>query len=318
MKEVKLLAALVVGLLAAAWVSWTGGDESTPGEDKVTIVQAVPSEVRSLSLITRTQTVAMTFEDGDNAKTFAWFRVYSRSSTRAFAGSDKVDDLLKNFAPFEAIRSLGKGLAGEALESTGLDAPKRKLTVGYKSGERVYELGGRTHGSRDHYVRAAGGDEVFLVASRVLADLEFPEGKYMQRKLRKVELTDVASLTISAGGKLKKVLRGNRLSAKDAFWADEAKPDEKSETLENYIDKVEKLSINRYGTETEPLGVGEPVVEITWYDEGDKVLEHLVLSKVDGDKPKFIAKSNITFRPGEVSRSTAEQLERDLSVVFGE
>ena len=318
MKEVKILALLLFVLLAVAWMSWTEeGDKAS--DDAVTVVSASPADIASLQLVTRTQTVALSFREDPDAGRYPWFKVVTKTSTRAFGGSDKVDDLLKSFAPFEAKRSLGSALSDEELALAKLDAPKRKLVVGLQTGERVFEVGGRTHGSRDHYLRATGGREVFLIGSRVLGDLEFPEGRFMERKVRKVGLEDVAAVTISAGGQLKRVLHKNRLSKKEAFWADEAAPDERSETLGNYLDKVDKLTVSRYSRDGKPLEQGEPVLEVTWYDDGDAVLEHLTVSKtMDGKRTVFIGRSRTTRVPVELTRTIAEQLERDLSVLFGD
>ena len=160
---------------------------------------------------------------------------------------------------------------------------------------------------------------MFLVANRVLSDLEFPESKFMQRKLRLAKREDIAYVTFSAGGKLKKALHKNRLSAKDAYWADEAAPEEKSESIDLYLDKVDKLSAIKYSSDFAPIVEGEPVVEISWYGEGDKLLEQLSLSKDKvGKRVRWIARSTSTHVPVEVTRSTAEQLGRDLSVIFGD
>ena len=317
MKEVKALAALLVVLLAAAWLSYNQ-DKEPEGAKKVAILSASPGELTSLSFVTRTQTVSMSFRELKGER-FAWFVVKTRSSTRAFTANDKIDKLFESYAPFKALRSLGKGLTDEDLKLAELTHPRRRLTVGLKSGERVFDLGGRTHGSRNHYLRPPGKHEVFLVEGRVIQDLEFPEGRFMQRKLRTIKLEDVASVTIAANGKVKKVLRKNRLSAKDAFWAEESAPDQRSETLGNYLDKIEKLSIINYGPGGEPLTLGEMVVEVSWLDEDGKALENLVLTRTEDDgKVTYIARSGASRLPGEVNRTTATQLERDLEVVFGD
>jgi hypothetical protein len=317
MSEVKILLAALMGLLGAAWWSWTAED-APKATATVVALEARPSEVQRVSFVTRTQTVAISFREAEGGR-YPWFEVWSKTSTRAFTGSEAVDELLDRLAPLKALRSLGRGLPPEVLTDAKLDHPQRRLEIGLTGGPKIFDVGGRTFGARDHYLRPRGGDEVFLVESKVLGDLEYPEGKYMQRKLRDLKLEDVDHVIVAAGGRSKKVLRKNRLSAKDAFWADEATPDARSETLENYLDKVEKLSVLRYGDTVAPLPAGDPVVEVAWHDEGGKVLERLTLSKgVDGEKTIWMARSGLSKVPGEVTRSTAEQLERDLGVVFGD
>lgn len=317
MREIQVLAVLLAVLLVGAYVSWTD-DGKTVTEETVTIVAASPDDLTSLRLVTQTQTVAMSYETDSSGKKYPWFTIETKAATRYFVGSEKTDSLVKNFAPFDALRSLGAGHDDKALKDMKLAPPQRSMAIGLKGQEQAFDLGGRTYGSRDHYVRQAGSEEVFIVKNKLLADLEFPEGRFMQRKLRTVGLEDVAYVTISAGGKLAKVLQKNRLSRKDAFWASEAEPDARSETLENYLDKLDKLTVSSFGTDSSPVETGEPIFEVTWYDDSDNVLEHLTVSKKaeEGKASEYAGKSGVTHVPARLSRSIAEQLERDLSVVF--
>ena len=92
-----------------------------------------------------------------------------------------------------------------------------------------------------------------------------------------------------------------------------------AETVGNYLDKIEKLSIINYGPGGEPLTLGEMVVEVSWLDEDGKPLEKLVLTRSDDNgKATYIARSGASRLPGEVNRSTATQIERDLDVLFGD
>ena len=65
---------------------------------------------------------------------------------------------------------------------TGLDAPERKLIITSAGQAKTFLVGERTSGARDHYVKPKASEEVVLVASKILSDLEFPEGKFMQRQ----------------------------------------------------------------------------------------------------------------------------------------
>ncbi len=319
MREIQVLLVALVVLLGGAYASWMD-DGKKVTEETVAIAQATPDEVTSLRLVTTTQTVAMSYETDPDGKKYPWFTIETKASTRYFVGSKKTESLLDNFAPFEALRSLGVGHDEAALDEMGLSSPQRTLTVGIKGQEQDYDLGGRTYGSRDHYVRPVGSEEVFIVKNKSMSDLEFPEGRFMQRKLRAVALEDVAHVTISAGGELAKVLQKNRLSRKDAFWASEAEPDVRSESFENYLDKLEKLTVSSFGTDKSPVEPGDPSFEVTWHDDSGEVLEHLTVYKKQdkGEAAEYTGKSGVSHVPARLSRSIAEQLERDLSVVFGE
>lgn len=314
MNEVKIYGVLLVGLLLGAYLSWT--KEDTPAEQKdVTILDVQPEQLEQITLYAKTQTIAVSFQEAAGDR-YAWFEIESKNKKRGFVASDKFDDHLKKMAPFKAERSLGR-LSGEELKQTELEEAKKKLEIAYAGKKKAFQVGGRTSGSRDHYVRAEGGDEVFLVGSKTLSDLEFPEGRFMQRKLRTENIDEVEKVVISSSLGTKTALHKNRLSKKDAFWADESAPDTQSETIGNYVDKLDKLVITEYLADEAEMKDAEPVMEVTWFGEGDKPLGTTkILKKGEEKKAVFFATSPATRRPVKVSRFTADQLERDLKTLL--
>jgi hypothetical protein len=322
MNEVKVYGSLLAILLVGSYVSWTREEtpKATTSDDKVVIVDLDKAELKSMALITKTQTVSVSFKTGEDGKPYPWFVVDQNKHKRDFTGNDKVDKALEAFAPFKALRSLGK-LSGTELAESKLDKPDRKLVLSFKSKEMVYDLGGRTTGARDHYLRQKGGTEVFLVASTVLGDFEYPEGKFMERRLRTTAIKDVGKVMLAANGKTKTVLHKNRASPNESFWASEAKPDEKSETVGNYIDKLDKLSALEYPTEETPYPrTGTPVVIVTWYADDEKTVSSTVeVWRVGEDKKaEYYAISNTTHVPVKLAKFSAEQIERDLATAFAD
>ncbi len=316
MNEVKILSLTLVGLLIAAYLSWTKEDAPIVS-DRVTILDIKPAKISGIHLYTTTQTVAVSFRKDSAGERYPWFELQTRGKKRRFAGNDKFEGFLKSFAPFEALRSLGKKLSAEELEQTKLDKPKRKLEIKLGDKTKVYDVGGQPSGSRDHYVKPQGGDEVYLVASKTLSDLKFPEERFMQRKLRKKPLKEVEKVVISADGATKTGLQRNRLSPKDAFWALDSAPDEKNETLGNYIDKLDKLSVVEYPEDTKIIEKATLILDVNWLDDRDKPLGSIKLYREgEGKKANFYAVSPATRVPVKVSRFTGNQLEEDLKVLM--
>jgi hypothetical protein len=320
MKEVKLYGSLLFVLLIGAYFSYTR-EEPAPGTtEKVTILDVPKESLKKVELYGKTSTVAISFKTDEQGKEYSWFVVEQNKKTRGFVGNDKVDKMLETFAPFKAIRSLGK-LSADEIKETKLDPPERKLVLTVKSEAKEFDVGGRTSGARDHYVRTKGGQEVFLVASSVLGDLEFPEGRFMQRKLYEKELKDVEKITLMANGKAKSILHRNRLAATEAFWASEAKPDEKSETLGNFVDKLDKLVVSDYPNEAEKFPrEGTPIVEVTFFGEDEaKPLGNAEIWRVGDDKKaEYYAFGTTTHMPVKLNRATAEQIERDLATALAD
>lgn len=319
MKEVKLYGSLLAVLLAVAFWSYTKGDTASVSTEKVDVVDVPKDSLRGLVYYAKTSTVEVSFKKDEAGQEYSWFVVDQGKRRRSFAGNDKVKGMLETFAPFKALRSLGK-LDGDELKETKLNAPEKKLVLKLRDAERAVEVGGRTSGSRDHYVRPVGGKDVYLVASAVLGDLEFPEGRFMQRKLREEALKDVSKAVLSANGKTKTIYQKNRLSPSDAYWASEAAPEEKNETVDNYVDKIDKLSATDFANDGEQYPRnGTPILEIKWFGEDEaKEINSTEIWKVEGADKKvdYYALSTSTHAPVKLSKAAAEQVERDLSSVM--
>jgi hypothetical protein len=315
MNEIKLFSALLIALLVGAYLSWTKEDAPTE-EIATTILDLKKEQIDGLTLYAKTQTVSVSFREAGGQR-YPWFEIQSKTKKRVFVGNNVFDEHLGKLAPFQAARSLGRNLSAEELKQTELDKPSKKLLLAYSGKKKTFEIGGRTSGSRDHYVRAQGDDEVFLVESKTIADIEFPEGRFMQRQLRVEKMEEVEKVVISSAIGTKTGLHKNRLSSKDAFWADESAPDTKSETLENYIDKLDKLAVTEYLESEDAIKDAAPVLEVTWYGENDKVFGTTKMVKKGEDKTaEYFATSPATRTPVKLSKFTSEQLEKDLKTLM--
>lgn len=311
--EVRILAVLVVLLLVGAYLSWTRKDEAASLE-KVNISELVPERVDELVWITRTQTVTVSRKDAAGTK-YVWFDVKSGKTTKGFKGNKAASTVFEAFAPFAAVRTLGSALDAEQLAETKLERPDSKLIIRTKGEDKVYEVGGRTFGSRDWYVRAAGGREVFVVASRVFQEVDFAEGKFMQRDLETVDKKDVSGVVLKAGPKEVRFLQQNRLSPSDAFWTRAETPDAKDEAVGNYLRKIEGLKAVAY-VEPAMITGATRILDLTWLED-DKPKETVTLYRGgEPGKEKYYAVSEATTAPVEVAKSVAEQVEQDLAGVL--
>ena len=316
MNEVRLFGAVLAVMLVAAYLSWTRDDE-TVDTSKVVVWDMPLDQLERVALVTTTQTVTVSrFASKATTDAYAWFEIARGKKRTAFVGNDQAESLLKRFAPLEALRSLGRNLAPDDLAQTGLDAPKRKLTVTAKGTSRMFDVGKTTHGARDHYVRRQGDQEVLLLAARALADLEFPQSKFMQRSPVTKSLTEIGRARLAANGKTVSAVHQNRTNRADAFWrfADEEKP---NEVLGNFLLNVSRLSIVEYPIDTSDFDKARPLLEVSWTDDDGKSLGTTALSRLgEGDKAKYFVRSDRTMRPAVVSRVAAQRLEQDLASLF--
>lgn len=318
MRENQLLLGVLVVLCGTAYWTWTKEEKKVTTE-KVAMVSAQPADIKLIRFVTKTQTVSVSRRDLKGEE-YTWFEIATKYRTRGFVGNDKVSELFASFAPFNALRSLGP-VAKDKLENIKLDKPQKKLTLELQSGSKVFEVGDRTYGSRDHYVKPSAGKEVYLVESKVLGDLEYPESRFMQRNLRKAPMEEVNALEVTAGGKTRRFLHQNRLAKNEAYWATDTAADQQNETVGNWVSKLDTLSVRTYSEDPKVLTDATLVLELAWIDPDDKKSETLSLYRKKaekGDAQDYFAVGSATKLPVEVTRSVAEQLERDLAVLFSE
>lgn len=317
MNEVKVYGALLAVLMVGSYVSWTR-DDTPRATEGVAIADHAKDAVSTLTFVSRTATVSLSFKKDEKGTSYPWFEVEQGNKKRGFTGGERTDKLVESFAPFKGLRSLGK-LTGAELGETKLERPEGKLVIGLRNGSMTYDLGGRTSGARDWYVRERGGAEVYLVGSSVIGDLEGAEQRFMERRIHPGALKDVSKVVLTAGGKTRTVLHKNRLAGAEAFWASDAKPDEKSETLANFIDKLDKLSVAEYPPDGEPFPrQGTPVLNVTWYGDDDKtVTANVEVWRVgEGKDANYYGLSELTHVPTRLQKYSAEQIERDLASVL--
>ncbi|MBK8014283.1 MAG: DUF4340 domain-containing protein [Deltaproteobacteria bacterium] len=319
MNEVKAFSGLLLALLAGAYVSWTKTPESRRAETKVELFAGTPDAIEGLRLVSSTATVSVGFKKGEDGIRYPWFTYAAGKVTRGFTANKSFEERLASFAPFMAVRSLGV-LSPSELKSVGLSGKgERKFTITTRSQTRIFEVGGRTHGARDHYVRPEGRSEVYLVEARVLGDLEFPDGHFMQRRL--VEASDEKTekvIVADSLGRTRTLVRRSDDSPAGGFWALESSPDTPNETWGNYLDKLMKLSASEYLDDTTRFEAQyRPILEAQWFGKDGKVTGAVTLAKEgEGKNANYAARSMATRAPVKVARFTAEQLEHDLGSVL--
>ena len=315
MTEIKVYGALLLALLVGAYVSWTAEDLGSTSE-RVTLFDVQTEQIEGIDFFTKTQTIAFGFR-GQGDDRYPWFELTNKTRTRGFAGNKDTEKLLKQFAPLEALRSLGKDLTPEELSTTKLDAPERKLIVKAKSRTKTFDVGGRTNGARDHYARARGSTEVFLIDSKTLSDLQFPDGKYMQRKLRNAPLKEVARIALKANDQSRTAVQKNRLSPTDAFWTADEETSEADEGVKNFISKLERITATDYVSDEAQWKAAEPVLSVEWFDEDGKSLGSTTIAREgSGKKANYYARADATRVPVKISRFAADGLEKDLTSLF--
>jgi len=105
------------------------------------------------------------------------------------------------------------------------------------------------------------------------------------------------------------------------FWARPESPDTKDETVSNWMTKVDRLKVTTYVETLEPAAKPEDqVLTLEYYNDRGRKLGFLEIvrrpSKDGKEKPDYVARSEQTRWYATVLRSTAEQIDQDLSSVL--
>ncbi len=317
-------AILAIGGLVMAYLVWTD-DAPDVSEDEVTVLECDADAITRVELRSEEKDVTLELR-GQGEERTAWFTVVrhpenGEPATERFVGAaEATREWLGQIAPLRARRSLGE-LSGEQLESVELDEPEGRLTIACGGRDVTYQLGGRSYGTGDRYLRANGGGPVYLVASDRLAPLESAEFRLMERALHTVEGRDVVQLELRAFGQTKRLLQHNRLDEAAAEWVDAADPERRNETYGNWMSRFPRLRVQSYlapdagpGSDLdEAMSVApEPVMRVTYQGERGADLGFFELQRVNGASLADYARTETTRSWVRVPSSVAQQIEEDL------
>jgi len=242
-------------------------------------------------------------------------------TTKQFRGNDETDKLLEQFAPLKAVRVLGKVDDAKAKE-LGLSESKKSLTVSARGQTFKFAIGGTSYGGGDSYVRDGEG-RVSLISQRLISNFEFAESRLMERRLHRFERTDFDRLEVSVGGKKRVLIQKNRQDPANFYFAEEATPDKRDDTLKNWVDKILRMAINDYvaqGEEPQPSTTapmsGTPatgdIATLRFFD-GRKELGTAVLSRYPNktNQMEVFARTETTIGLVRLLAATADSAIQD-------
>lgn len=228
-------------------------------------------------------------------------------STTTLVSVVTADKFAEAFAPFKALRALGK-IGDDRAGEFGFDKPEGTLTVTVSGAEKKILVGGPTPGGGDRYVKDLASGEVYAVRGEQIRNLEDAESLMMDRDLHEWKDADVSQAAIQVGDKTRTIVRGG--TEGKAFWADAARPSENDETLGNWLLKLDRLRPIEFKQEVPGV---ETLVRIV-YRTGTREVGFLELDKAkgSGDKPDYFIKTERTRLFAKVATPLAEQVEQDV------
>lgn len=232
-----------------------------------------------------------------------------------FIGVDEANEYVEQVAKLRAVRSLG-ALPSDKLPDFGLTGVElAELSFEVQGKSRSFTVGGRAPGGSDVYVQDKTSGEVFVLNGDITRDVELAQSRLMERTLfTPPEDKEVAKVTLVQGDKQRALVHSTKASS---FWTDESAPDDKNETVTNWMKKFERLRVSSY-VEGE-LSDAEPLVTVTFSSGSGEKLGYIEFAKqnVEGEnQARYLVRSPQIRWWGIVLSSTGSELAADLPSVL--
>jgi hypothetical protein len=237
---------------------------------------------------------------------------------KRFISLTKGQELAESLATLKATRVLGK-IAPERIPDFGFDKTDGgTLTVVVGGKEHTLQLGEKTPGGSDRYVRDTSTGEAYVITGLIANDLTSADNRLIEREFHDFGDDRVAKVVMETSTGKREVVRH---AVEKDFWARPESPDSKDETVSNWMTKVDRLKVTTYVEPLEPAPKPEDqVVKLTYFNDHGRQLGFLELvrrpAKDAKDKPEYVARSERTRWHATVLRSTADQIEQDLASVM--
>jgi hypothetical protein len=239
------------------------------------------------------------------------------SEPKRFISLTKGAELADSVVTLKASRVLGK-IAPERIPDFGFDKTDQgELKVVVAGKEHTLQLGEKTPGGSDRYVRDTVTGEAYVIPGTIANDLTSADNRLIERDFHAFGDEKVGKVVIKSATGSREVVRH---AVEKDFWARPESPDSKDETVSNWMTKVDRLRVTTYVETLDPAPTPEDqVVSIDYFSDKGRKLGFFELvrrpSKDGKEKPDYVARSERTRWHATVLRSTAEQIDQDLASV---
>lgn len=248
----------MVGLIGA-YSTWQREPERAPGE--VVVIDITKSDLARVRYEDGAKWVELEPRSGE-----VWLRIAPRTETktpeRTLRGSDDAKKLFERFAPLYGQRALG-ALGDAKLKELGLEKPTKRLEVTARGEKRVFLIGTPPLGASDPYVKEEQTGKVFVLGRSTLSELESAATRLVDRQLHAFKQDEFDGLVVSAGGKRREFVQGDRERTTLATLAPKKSPTKPDALAKNWHDKLWRLPATELlGANEQPGGGAPPSVAL--------------------------------------------------------
>lgn len=233
----------------------------------------------------------------------------SSPMNRHFVSIDAAEKVKQALARFKVLRTIGKVDQKRAAEF-GLDKPEGTLRITIAGSPRVFTIGSSTPGGGNYYARDEQSGSVQVAVGDPISSMLYADSRMVERDLHGFKLDEPSRAAILMGQKKRQLAR---VQNKPGSWADLQIPAKEDETATNWMSKLAQLRVAAYAEK--PNVASEPVFRVEYFDAKAK-LGYIELFKPQGDRDAtYWVRTERSRWFAEVTRTQAEQLERDIAIV---
>lgn len=229
--------------------------------------------------------------------------------------SAKFDEMLSLFAPFQALRVIGKP-DPDKLKDFGLDSSNKILVVKDLTGAVLLSLkvGKPLYGSRNVYVLNQADQNVLLVTGDFVTDFEKPELRVYERAITRVPMEEIQSGSVTAGGKTRKFSHLKRDSKGALLWTTEEGDGAPAVAASSWFERFDHLKAATYATieEQTRLSSTDPLFEVAITGAGSAAEVIQARKVTNAGKDEYWVTSGFLGWHVKVAATRAEALVKDL------
>ncbi|MBW1877210.1 MAG: DUF4340 domain-containing protein [Deltaproteobacteria bacterium] len=346
MRQVGILAALLLVALVATYLSWHAEESDTSTKDLVAIYRAAPEDLQKVTWTAEELTTTLE-RLSDAGGEYIWISVAERVEVEpepaedsvdteeigpqvmeespppepepqfevrsgSFKGNQAAEDLWGNFAPLQALRELKT--SGEVDDAAfGFDPPFATVEVLRRSGPLALVVGGETYGAKDRYLRADG--KVFLVDDKTLRPLQYAKTRLVDRVLQPLSEREAEQIEVRAQGQSVAFVHKNKDDRAASFWAAVSTPGEEDVAAATWLGKVMRLRIQAFTPPDEIPTDLEPVFTYVMTGNGESWTVE-ILREVGTEAPKYYARSGYSRATVQLTQSIASEAVADLDSIL--
>lgn len=334
MRQITILATLLVAALVGSYLEWTKGSTDHAKDEQVMVYRASPDDLVSVDYKQPDNDVLLEQKSDAKGK-YVWVTITEqveppatddkgaddegadappapapKTQTVSFKGNDAAEKAWKDFAPLYALRELKPDPAvGDA--AFGFDKPTGHISVKKHDAQIDLVMGGQTYGARDKYVKY--DKRIFLLDDKTLRPLQYAKTRLVDRVLQPIAESKTDTVEVTWKGQKATFVQKNKDDRSAAFWARSDKPTEAAPDVGTWLGKVMRMRIQDYDVPADAASL-QPVFSFVVSDGKDSWSVDVL--KSGGGNPEYYARSEYSRGVVHLTESLATEAVADLSSMF--